>query len=73
LIGKQLAVLLASAGAWGLRPISPILAGHNRAMRSVNSVTGEVIKTFPEHTKEQIMNAHKNCCVLRSLAAQGVI
>ncbi len=41
--------------------------------RSVNSVTGEVPKTFPEHSNEQMMNAHKHCCVLRSLAAEGVI
>jgi hypothetical protein len=30
-------------------------------------------KTFPEQSKEQMMNAHKNCCLLRSLAAEGVI
>jgi hypothetical protein len=41
--------------------------------RSVNSATGEVLKTFPEHCNDQMMNAPKNCCVLRSLAAQGVI
>jgi hypothetical protein len=40
--------------------------------RSVNSVTGEVLKTFPEYSNEQ-MNANKNCRVLRTLAAQGVI
>jgi len=73
LIGKQLAVLLASVGAWSFAANLADTCGHNRAMRSVNSVTEEVIKTFPEHTNEQIMNAHKNCCVLRSLAAQGVI
>jgi hypothetical protein len=41
--------------------------------RSVNSVTGEILKTFPEHSNEQMMNAHKNRCVLRSRVAQGVI
>jgi hypothetical protein len=45
----------------------------NVPYRSVNSATGEVLKTFPEHSNEQMMNAPKNCCVLRSLAAQGVI
>jgi hypothetical protein len=45
----------------------------NVPYRSVNSVTGEVLKTFPERSNEQVMNAHKNCCVLRSLAAEGLI
>ena len=40
--------------------------------RIFNSVTGEVLKTFPEHTDEQL-NANKNSCVLRTLAAQGAI
>ena len=40
--------------------------------RIVNAVTGEVLKTLPEHTNQQL-NAHKNCCLLRSLAAEGVI
>jgi len=41
---------------------------------SVDSVTGEALKTFPEHTNEQTMNAHKTHrkgCVLRSLVAEG--
>jgi hypothetical protein len=41
--------------------------------RSVNSVMSEVLKMFPEHSNEQRMNAHQNCGVLRSLAAEGVI
>jgi hypothetical protein len=45
----------------------------NVPYRIVNSVTGEVLKTFPEHSNEQLMNANKNYCVLRTLAAQGVI
>jgi len=45
----------------------------NVPYRSVNSVTGEVLKPFPEHSNEQMMNAHENCRVLRSLAAEGVI
>jgi hypothetical protein len=40
--------------------------------RIVNSVMGEVLKTFPEHTNEQL-NANRNLCVLRTLATQGVI
>ena len=40
--------------------------------RIVNSATGEVLKTLPEHTNEQL-NANKNHCVLRTLAAEGVI
>jgi hypothetical protein len=40
--------------------------------RFVNSVTGEELKTFPEHANEQL-NANKNSCVLRALAAQGAI
>jgi hypothetical protein len=40
--------------------------------RIVNSVTREVLKTFPETANEQL-NAHKNCGLLRSLAAEGVI
>jgi hypothetical protein len=40
--------------------------------RIVNSGTGEVFKTFPELTNEQL-NANKNYCVLRTLIAQGVI
>ena len=38
----------------------------------VNSVTGEVLKTFPEHANEQ-PNANKNGSVLRTLAIQGLI
>jgi len=41
--------------------------------RIVNSVTREAFKTFSEPTNEQLMNAPRNCCVLRSLAAEGVI
>lgn len=44
----------------------------NVPYRIVVSVTGEVLNTFPEHTNEQL-NTNKNCCVLRTLAAQGVI
>ena len=40
--------------------------------RIVNSVTGEVFKTFPKHTNEKL-NANKNHCVLRIFTAQGVI
>ena len=40
--------------------------------RIVNSVTGEVLKTFSEHANQQL-NANKNSCVLRTLAAQGGI
>jgi hypothetical protein len=40
--------------------------------RIVNSVTGGVLKTFPEHTNEPL-NANKNCCLLRSLIVEGVI
>jgi hypothetical protein len=39
--------------------------------RIVNSARGEVLKTFPEHTNE--LNANRNGCVLRTLAAQGAI
>ena len=45
----------------------------NVLYRSVNSVTGEVLKKLPKHCNEQMMNAPENCCVLRSLAAEGVI
>jgi len=40
--------------------------------RIVNSVTGEVFKTFSEHANEQL-GANKNYRVLGILTAQGVI